>query len=103
MSSQGQAQLSCPAGEEVLVWCSEEDGEEPEEGYNGAGTQRSVCTQLGEAWGQTRASEERAVVAVLVGTRGAIFGQDSLNPTVFLTGESESESRSVVSDSLQPH
>ena len=59
MSSQGQAQLSCPAGEEVLVWCSKEDGEEPEEGYNGAGTQRSVCAQLGEAWGQRQEPQKR--------------------------------------------
>ena len=44
-------------------------------------------TAGGSLGAETRASEERAVVAVLVGTRGAVFGQDSLNPTVFLMGK----------------
>ena len=43
----------------MVLWCSEEDGGEPEEGYNGAGTQRLVCAQLGEVWVQRQEPQKR--------------------------------------------
>ena len=44
-------------------------------------------TAGGSLGAETRTSEERAAAAVLVGTRGAVFDQDSLNLTVFLMGK----------------
>ena len=45
-----------------------------------------VHTAGGSLGAETRASEETAAAAVLLGTRGAVFDQDSLNLTVFLMG-----------------